>query len=419
MQSNIFRKVSIDRLSSPEQLDQLMQVTTARGWLALSGVGLVLAGALAWGIFGRLPENVGGQGILLKSGGVFEVVPNASGLLDDIAVSVGDSVNEGQVIARLAQPELVDQVQQARLNLHNLRDEHARLFAYGTKDAALQRAYLQQERENLRHRIRSSVANLQGVTERVANQVQLVDKGLLTKQSLLQTRQQEYDARERIRTDSGQLTQNAVKLLSLTNDKQRDVESSRTRVQEAERKLAELQRQLALSSEVRTPYSGRVLELMSGQGSIVNRGEVIVSLDLTGRTVKDLEAVIFVPSIHGKKLRPGMRIQISPSTVRAEEYGFMLARVTYVSDFPATGKGMQRVLKNEHLASALAGDGAPYEVHADLVPDAETVSHYRWSSSKGPPVQIRSGTLANALITVNEQRPLSMVLPLLRQYTGL
>jgi hypothetical protein len=51
---NVFRKVSLDRLSSPEQLDQLMQVTDARGWIILSAFGIVLATAVLWGFLGSV-----------------------------------------------------------------------------------------------------------------------------------------------------------------------------------------------------------------------------------------------------------------------------------------------------------------------------------------------------------------------------
>ena len=43
----MFRKVALDRLSSPEELDQLLRVTTSRSWLALLGLGGLLAVALA------------------------------------------------------------------------------------------------------------------------------------------------------------------------------------------------------------------------------------------------------------------------------------------------------------------------------------------------------------------------------------
>ncbi|HLM66603.1 MAG TPA: hypothetical protein VK358_03705, partial [Longimicrobium sp.] len=62
----IFRSVALERLSSPEQLDQLMQVTTPRGWLLLVGVGALLATALVWGLLGSVPERIAGQGILIR-----------------------------------------------------------------------------------------------------------------------------------------------------------------------------------------------------------------------------------------------------------------------------------------------------------------------------------------------------------------
>ena len=37
--NGIFRKVSLDRLSSPEKLDQLLPVTDRKGWLALLASG--------------------------------------------------------------------------------------------------------------------------------------------------------------------------------------------------------------------------------------------------------------------------------------------------------------------------------------------------------------------------------------------
>ena len=44
----IFRKVALERLSSPEQLDQMVQVTNPKGWLALTGLGAIVGGLAIW-----------------------------------------------------------------------------------------------------------------------------------------------------------------------------------------------------------------------------------------------------------------------------------------------------------------------------------------------------------------------------------
>lgn len=54
MKNTLFRKTSIDRVSSPEQLNDRIRVANPGVWLLLAGILLVLAGICVWGIFGRL-----------------------------------------------------------------------------------------------------------------------------------------------------------------------------------------------------------------------------------------------------------------------------------------------------------------------------------------------------------------------------
>ncbi|HEX8391717.1 MAG TPA: NHLP bacteriocin system secretion protein [Longimicrobium sp.] len=419
MDNRVFRKVSLDRLSSPEQLDQVMQVTNPRGWLALAAVGSLLAMAIGWGIWGTLSEKVAGGGILLKSGGVFEVVSPAEGRVTDVSVSVGDSVTEGQVVAWIAQPELSARLQEAKTRLAALRGEYERTLAFAGSDAQLQSLSTSEQQSNLRQTIAADEQNLRWLGERITSQEQLVSQGLLTRAALLQTRQTHEQTRERIRTARSQLAQLEVQAATTRNDRSRQVSTSRREIELAQLELDKLANDLRRATQVVSPYTGRILEVTTEQGKMVGRGESVLNLDLTGSSVKNLVAVIYVPSVHGKRVRPGMTIQIAPSTVRQEEFGMMLGKVTFVSNFPATPRGMGLALKNEKLVQSLSGNGAPYEVHADLIVDPSTVSRYRWSSSGGPPVEIQSGTLASGLVTVDRQRPLGAVLPLMRRWTGM
>jgi HlyD family secretion protein len=419
VKAGVFRKVSLDRLSSPEQLDQLMKVTDTKGWLILAAFGVVLLTTVVWGFSGSIPQNVSGTGILVKSGGVFEVISLSSGRVNDIAVSVGDVVTEGQVVARMAQPELSDQLRELKAVLATLRQQHAELVSFGSQDVALQTRLLAQQRATIEQSIAAAEQSVKWYQEKIAIQEKLVQEGLLTRQTLLNTRQQLDDARQRISDGKSQLSQIAVRELDLRNRRLEEERASQIKIDQQERQIAELGSDVQTNTEVVAQQTGRILEILVEQGSVVGKGEAILTLDLMGRTVKDLEAIIFVPSIYGKQIKVGMPALIAPSTVKQEEFGLMMARITYVSDFPATQRGMRRVLKNDKLVSALAGADAPYEVHADLLIDANTASKYKWSSSKGPPLRIQSGTLATALITVDSRRPAEMVLPLVREYSGL
>lgn len=50
----IFRQKSMERVSSPEQLNDYIRVTTPSVWIVLVALVVLLAGMLAWSIFGRV-----------------------------------------------------------------------------------------------------------------------------------------------------------------------------------------------------------------------------------------------------------------------------------------------------------------------------------------------------------------------------
>jgi HlyD family secretion protein len=105
--------------------------------------------------------------------------------------------------------------------------------------------------------------------------------------------------------------------------------------------------------------------------------------------------------------------------VKREEYGYMLGEVEFVSNQPATPQGMRRTLGNEILVEQLASQGAPFLVEVDLSEDSTTTSGFRWSSPRGPPVRVESGTICVVRVVVQEERPISLVLPIFRSALGL
>ena len=132
-----------------------------------------------------------------------------------------------------------------------------------------------------------------------------------------------------------------------------------------------------------------------------------------------LEAVIYISAEQGKKIKPGMQIHLEPSTVKREEFGMMLGNVRTVSDFPMTPQGMAAVLHNDNLVTRFSRDGAPYAATVILEEDASTPTGYRWAVGTGPSIRLTSGTLARAEITTRHQRPLDLIIPLIRHLTGI
>jgi HlyD family secretion protein len=85
-----------------------------------------------------------------------------------------------------------------------------------------------------------------------------------------------------------------------------------------------------------------------------------------------------------------------------------------------TPQGISAVLHNETLVSRFTHDGAPYAAKVVLEEDPSTATGYRWAVGSGPKnVHLTSGTLARAEITTRHQRPLDLIIPLIRHYTGI
>src|SRR5687767_1511235 len=111
MSQPMFRKAALEQLASPDQLDQLLRVTTPRGWIGLGAISALLIAAIIWGVAGRIAATVTGQGILLQGGRVYGVVSPIAGEVTALFVKVGDIVREGQDVAIITPPNSVNSSQ--------------------------------------------------------------------------------------------------------------------------------------------------------------------------------------------------------------------------------------------------------------------------------------------------------------------
>jgi hypothetical protein len=307
----IFRKVALERLSTPERLDELIQVTTPRGWLSLLAFWTIVVVAALWGFFGSIPTVVQGSGIMIRDGSINVIESPASGQVFDLYVKVGDVVQVDQLVARVVQ---------------------------------------------------------------------------------------EGDASR----DGGS--------------------GSRTVF-------------------VLSKHAGRVFEMRVDRGQVIQPGQALMSVEQPGRA---LETVLYLTPVDGKKVQPGMQVQIAPAPVKQEEYGRMLGRVTSVGEFPATAAAMKRVLGSDELVKTMSQNGAPIEIHVEMMRSPNTASGYEWTStvgsavtfdlptlvggafrsivgaesgpggrtwsgSPGPPVVLATGTFCSAEVIVDDQAPITLV----------
>jgi HlyD family secretion protein len=412
----IFRKVALERLSSPEQLDQLLQVTGPRGWIALGALGLLLVTALGWGVLGSIPTTANGEGILLRQGGVSNVATPESGQVEELLVAVGDVVDKGQPVARIRQEELLRQIQDTRDRLAAVRGEYGELVGFAEEQRRLRERGIAQQRANLEQSIRAYEREVELARDRVAVEEDLLADGLITKQTLIASQQRLNEAQDRLAGARLELNGLSLKRLEAEQLTEQQIETREAQIRDLEIELRERQASLAQSSRILSPHAGRILEVLVDRGDVVSAGASMMSLEVLSQ---DLVAVLFVPASAGKKVRPGMAVRVSPSTVKREEFGSILGRVAWVSEFPSTVQGMTRFLGNDTLVARLVEAGPPIQVNVALEPDPTTPTGYRWSSSRGPEIEISSGTLASGAVVVKRERPVELVVPKLREALGL
>jgi HlyD family secretion protein len=408
----IFRKVALERLSSPEQLDQLLEVTTPIGWLALAALGALLAIGLTWGLFGSIPTLAAGDGILLRRGGVMDLVATANGQVDDVLVRVGDVIEKGQRVATIRQQGLIRQMQDLRGKRTVLDREYQSLLRFTQQQMQLKRSELEQQRTNLQRSIAALGRNVQLLAERVAAEQKLVDDGLITRQTLLVSEQGLNSARDQLATARFDLSDLELKRRESEEAFTEQLLARGAQIRDLDSQIHELEAKLKEDVDVVSPYRGRVLELMVNRGDLVNPGAPMLNLEVIA---DDLLAVVFVPAAMGKRVQLGMVVRVSPSTVNREEYGYILGRVSWVAEFPSSARGMTRLLANEALVTRLMTAGPPIQVNVALAADPATPTGYRWSSSRGPRLKISSGTLASVSIVVRQDHPLSLLMPTLRE----
>ena len=416
MKRQIFRQSALDRLSSPEQLDILFQVVRPASWAALAALIAMLGVLVAWGFCGTVTTLVSGQGILLRQGGIEDAPSPGTGRIEAVLVGVDDPIGEGQAIARLAQPEMRHQIAELRAKLEILRVERDTGAEKGSSRKSLEAEYLARRRQAIAASLGAARERASALREQLERYDALYVKKFITRSQYLDVKDKYNAALQEILSYNEDLARIPMTAADSTSQREKEKIDVGMRILAAEKQLIALEERLDLESSVRSPAAGRVLEVFKTEGQVISAGEALLSVEKTRDGVERLFVRAYVQPRDGKKIVPGMEAQVTPSVVKQEEFGVLRARVTHVSSFPASAKGMSRVLGNDQLVQTLSRGGAPITVTLALIPSEKTESGYDWSSGDGPPLTLQSGTLCGATVVVRRQAPVTLILPFLRNF---
>ena len=475
--TELFRQKSLERLSSPEQLDQLMKIVHSKSWIPLATLGFIGIMALVWGIFGRIPITVEGAGVLIHPSTVVPVQAKGSGQLIDLKVKNGEVVTKGEVIATIDQSDRQKELARAQAKLAQLQNQNSEASSVQVESSDRKLLALQQQRQSLQQRLQiiedmtpdlkekgllaiqsqrqTSQQRLQNLVDlaptfkkRFETRQSLYEKGAISEDNLLEARQQYSDnlssideAKDRLKdldvqeaealqqylTNINEIKDIQAQIQDLDSEKanltQQDLENTTVRqkeIQEAKREIAQIRQEINSGSQIVSKHSGRIIEFTVNPGEVVDAGTRVASIN-TNNGTKNLVGMTYFPVKDGKKVQPGMKVQVTPQTVKRERFGGIVGTVENVASFPSTTEAAGKVVGNPQIISGLVTQAEPVviQISTSLEPDSETVSGYKWSSSSGPSLKISAGTTTSVRVKVEDRSPISFVFPVLRSVSGI
>ena len=414
----ITRKEAQKALRSPEELDQLMSVTRARGWITLTVIGVIITVALAWAVFGSISKTVSGEGLLLPSVDPVVLYARGAGRVLSFGAANGDRVKRGQRLLKLDDPLLSKSLAAAVKTLENLETTNERLTAGENQSLASAEKEFERKKKTLKRTIKDAERLCGLQKQQLEAENKLLKEGLIPKQQWIQSQKALAGLIEQALNGETEM-QKAVldyQQTELTIQQARD--NRLLEITRAKAQVAEYETRSQSELEVLSPVDGHVLEFRVGVYGQVAAGDALVEiLPLSG--IAD-RCVAYTDAGLGKKIKTGMRALVSPSIARPERYGYIVGKVTELSEFIDSKAEILRVYESEtFVANLLKSYPLPLRVTVRLLSDSRTLSGFQWTSASGLPGKISAGTICKIEVEVQRDKPIDLLIPWLKKTAGI
>lgn len=402
----------LDAPSSPEQLDQCVRLISPLGWLAVLALAAITGAIVVWGFLGKLPNRINGIGFLIAAEErLFPVVASETASVQRIHVAVGEHVDKGQLLISLVRPQLELELDQAMRTAAELDAELARHTAVLREDLARQKTLTQEHQAILRRKVEARQEHKAFLARLLSDQLEQLKHGYIRRAEVEQTRVDLHSVEAELLSLESETVEEEKRRADYTERQEESFAQLRDRAQDAHNRVDAVRLRMREAHELRSPIAGVVTEVASDTGKQVTAGQELVVVE---EPSDDLAVEAFVRLIDGKRIEPGMPVQVAVSSVEVEEYGTILGRVRSVAPQPASRAQLLNRFENQGVVDLITQAGPPVSVEIELSRDPETRSGFRWSSSGGPPLRLSGGTLVSAGITYGQRRPVDFVIPLMR-----
>ena len=395
---------------SPEQLDAMLSIVSPRGWVWIGTIGVVIVALLIWAFMGRITFRATGVGVILKKDSVlYDITAPSGGIVLDVDVAMGQLVRPATRLARIGFPAReTERIANERL-LREVEQQFVRQQEFMAEDIPRREGDLGKKVAALRKTEESDQQLVQFLRSLEATQSKELKKGYITRQQLESTLNQLHQEESSLRSTENEIRTLETDFSEYVNQQTATLEQLRQQVLQTEGNLQRLEVSLLEGSIIESPVAGTIVELDVNQGQRIDAGAQIVVIETAG---EGLHVRGYFANKDGKKLGEGMKAHVAPNSVERDIYGTIDARIEGVDPVPVSREGLQRVLGDAVLVSQMMQGGAPIAARLGLVPDPNTYSKLRWTSSVGPRQLITPGTTVGIRAVVRTVRPIDLVVPL-------
>jgi HlyD family secretion protein len=429
----VYREKALTRFASADNLEHLVPAVHLREWMAVAVTGTLFGLLLAWSFIGSVPTVVTGRGILILPRRIVHSQALTGGRLVSLNVRPGDIVKRGQLIGRLDQSDIRKRIEEEQANVAELQQQDRTKTAFDQQRLALQSQQDALERKSLevmrltllqslqsaeslipllekrRDAIRELVRS--GILGTAAREVSDVEAAANDNQIRIQ------DLKARLAVIDGNLKQIETRAATQSRETLELSMSRQNQVSELRRAIEINKLQLSRNGEILSENAGRVVEVLVSAGQVLQPGGPLLSLEVEDPD-QVLTCITYFPIADGKKIQPGMTVQVTPDIVERQRFGGILGSVVSVSSLPVTREGALSIIGNADVVQSLLTGGGHIEVISRLENDPSTFSQYKWSSSRGPSLKITAGITTSTRVRVEGRAPITYLLPILRETTG-
>ena len=333
--------------------------------LLYTTLGLSAAGLL-WVVVAPLNETVNVKGKLEPSSKVKLIQTPVPGLVDEVLVEEGESVQKGQVLLRFDLRDARNQLASSESIKRQLEDENATYAAALGDGNALkqltenQRQRLISQKEELINRqqaalqqfrrsqvrvsgLQKSLATARNIADRYQ---QLVSTGAISEVQLLEARNKQQELATNLAEEEREVLRLQAELGNSSSAPSADlrgrIEANRRLIAEQDARISSTRQQLAYG-ELRAPAAGLVFDLDVRRGTVAQAGQSLL------RVVPQeaLQARVYLPSSVIGFIKPGQLADLSLDTFPASDYGRLPAIVKRVDTDSLTPEKQKEVLGTE------------------------------------------------------------------------